>query len=74
MVEIAQLENPAALVREAAHLTSQGRLQEAAAAYQRILARWPEQPDCWYNLALLQRRLRQFDAALDSYARALRPA
>lgn len=69
MVEI---ENPAALVREAAHLTSQGRLQEAAAAYQRILARWPEQPDCWYNLALLQRRLRQFDAALDSYARALR--
>jgi tetratricopeptide (TPR) repeat protein len=69
---VVEVENPAALVREAAHLTSQGRLPEAAAAYQRVLARWPEQPDCWYNLALLQRRLRQFDAALDSYAWALR--
>jgi tetratricopeptide (TPR) repeat protein len=61
-----------ALVREAALLGSQGKLSEAASTYQRLLARWPDLPDCWYNLGLLQRRLGEFDAALDSYAEALR--
>ena len=61
-----------ALVREAALLAGQGKLREAASAYQRLLARWPDLPDCWYNLGLLQRRLGEFDAALDSYAEALR--
>lgn len=69
MVEI---ENPQALVGEAARLTAEGRLLEAVSLYQRVLTRWPEQPDCWYNLGLLQRRLRQYDAALEAYARALR--
>ncbi len=61
----------AELIREAAGLERLGRLSEAIAAYQRVLARWPDQPDCWYNLGLLQRRARQFEAALGSYARAL---
>lgn len=62
---------PAPLVREAARLEQLGRLAEAAATYERILARWPDLPDCWYNLGLLQRRLRRFEAALASYGEAL---
>jgi len=62
----------AALVREAERLESQGQLREAASTYQRVLARWPDLPECWYNLGLLQRRLGEFDAALDSYGEALR--
>ena len=65
-------ETTAALVREAERLGSQGQLREAASTYQRVLARWPDLPECWYNLGLLQRRLGEFNAALDSYAEALR--
>ena len=60
-----------ALLREAARLEQLGSLAEAAAAYERILARWPDLPDCWYNLGLLQCKLRRFDEALASYAQAL---
>ena len=64
-------EHPAPLLREAARLEQDGRLGDAAATYERVLARWPDLPDCWYNLGLLQRRLGRFDAALVSYAQAL---
>ncbi|HLJ37775.1 MAG TPA: sulfotransferase [Steroidobacteraceae bacterium] len=63
--------DPAPLLREAARLEQLGRLADAAKIYENILARRPELPDCWYNLGLLQRRLRRFDAALASYAQAL---
>jgi len=59
------------MVREARLLDRQGRLPAAIAAYQSLLARWPALPDCWYSLALLQRKTRQFSAALQSYQRAL---
>jgi Tfp pilus assembly protein PilF len=59
------------MAREAVLLDRQGRLPEAIAAYQRILARWPALPDCWYSLAVLQRKSGQFSAALASYQRAL---
>jgi lipoprotein NlpI len=59
------------MVREALLLDRQGRMPEAIAAYQRVLARWPALPDCWYSLAVLQRRTRQFSAALASYQQAL---
>lgn len=62
---------PDRLVREALALDRQGRLAEAIAAYQAILARWPALPDCWYSLAYLQRRAGLFAAALASYQRAL---
>ena len=60
-----------AMVREARLLDRQGHSAEAIAAYQRVLARWPALPDCWYSLAVLQRRTRQFSAALASYQQAL---
>ena len=61
----------APLLREATRLEQLGQLAEAAAIYESILGRWPDLPDCWYNLGLLQRGLRRFDAALASYAEAL---
>ena len=48
-----------------------GRLPEAIAAYEGLLAHTPNLPDCWYNLALLQRRTGRYQAALASYAQAL---
>lgn len=72
MVELAAVPGALAQVREAARLANEDRLGEAAAAYQRLLAATPDLPDCWYELGRLQRRLRQFDAALESYAQALR--
>ena len=72
MVEIAALpEALAADLRVAARLAAAGRLEEAAGAYQSLLARQPDLPDCWYELGLLQRRLGRFEAALDAYAEAL---
>jgi tetratricopeptide (TPR) repeat protein len=70
VVEIA--ETAASAAREAARLASQGRVPEAVAAYQQLLRRSPDQPDCWYNLALLLRSLGQYEAALASYEEALR--
>jgi hypothetical protein len=58
-------------LREAARLEGLGKLPEAIATCERLLARWPNLPDGWYNLGLLQRKARQFEAALASYARAL---
>jgi tetratricopeptide (TPR) repeat protein len=63
--------DPQALLHNAAALDKAGRLAEAEAVYQRVLARWPDLPDTWYNLALLQRRTGRFDAALASYQQAL---
>lgn len=60
-----------AMFREALLLERAGRLAEAQAAYERLLARWPDSPDSWYNLGVLQRKARRFDAALASYQQAL---
>lgn len=46
-------------------------MQEAITAYQRVLAVSPALPDCWYNLAVLFRKTRQFSAALACYQQAL---
>jgi tetratricopeptide (TPR) repeat protein len=58
-------------VQDALALQRAGRLAEAEAAYERLLARWPALPDSWFNLAVLQRKAGRFEAALASYARAL---
>ncbi len=59
------------MLAEAAALGRAGRLAEAEAAYERVLARWPDLPDSWYNLALIQRKARRYGAALASYQQAL---
>ncbi len=60
-----------ALLRGAQALEEAGRLAKAEEAYVRVLTRWPDLPDTWYNLARLQRRLGRLDAALSSYEQAL---
>src|SRR5260370_37184759 len=62
---------PVTLIREANALREAGHLAEAEAAYVRILGRWPALPDCWFNLAVVQRRTGRFEAALASYQEAL---
>lgn len=59
------------MMREAMELDRTGRATEAIAAYQRLLATWPGLPNCWYNLALLQRQAGEYSAALASYKEAL---
>src|SRR5437868_13567363 len=58
-------------LREASHLRRDVRIEEAIAAYKRLLAIKPDLPDGWYNLGWLQRQARLFEDALDSYQRAL---
>jgi tetratricopeptide (TPR) repeat protein len=60
-----------ALASEAMRLEREGRTSEAITAYKRLLDSWPGLPDCWYNLALLQRNSGEFSAALASYREAL---
>ncbi len=59
------------LLREASRLRTLGRIDEATDAYERLLEVKPDLPDCWYNLGWLQRKARLFEAALQSYKRAL---
>ena len=58
-------------LREASRLRTLGEVDSAIAAYERLLAAKPDLADSWYNLGWLQRKARRFEAALDSYARAL---
>jgi len=66
------LADPRVLLHNAQALERAGRHAEAEAVYVEVLTQWPELADTWYNLALLQRRLGKFAAALDSYAQSLR--
>ena len=59
------------LLREASRLRTLGRVDEAIGAYERLLEANPDLPDSWYNLGWLQRKARRFEAALESYGRAL---
>lgn len=59
------------LLREASRLRTLGRVDEAIASYERLLAAKPDLADSWYNLGWLQRKARRFDDALESYQRAL---
>jgi len=59
------------LLREASRLRALGRVDEAIAAYERLLEAKPDLADSWYNLGWLQRKARRFDEALASYQRSL---
>ena len=66
------MQDPVSSLRDAAvgHLSA-GRAAQAVAAYRALLDVTPGLPDDWFNLAFLQRQLRDFTAALDAYDRAL---
>ena len=64
-------DDPEAMVRAALRLDREGRINEAIAAYRRVVERWPQIADCWYRLGALERRALRFDAALIAYQRAL---
>jgi hypothetical protein len=59
------------MLRDAVLLERAGRIAEAISVYERLLTRWPDQPNSWFNLALLQRKARRYEAALASYQKAL---
>ena len=64
----------AAAERLLARAAEQERLEDwtgSAATLQQVLAQWPALADTWYNLARMQRRCGEPEAALASYARAL---
>jgi tetratricopeptide (TPR) repeat protein len=62
---------PEALLRQARQFDRDGRIPEAIDAYQRLLQQRPDLANSWYNLGVLQRKNRQFSAALASYSHAL---
>ena len=59
------------LLQTASQLSLMNRDSEAIVAYVRLLEREPALPNSWFNLAGMQRKARQFDAALASYQSAL---
>lgn len=58
-------------MRRAAQLFREGRHAEALPAYRQLLAAYPDLPDSWFNLAMLERAAGDPNAALASYDRAL---
>ena len=60
------------MLREASRLRSEGRVEEAIAAYRKLLAAKPDLADSWYNLGWLEKRARRFEEALEAYGRALK--
>jgi tetratricopeptide (TPR) repeat protein len=59
------------LIGEAAQLRAAGRYAESAAAYERLLSLWPDLPESWFNLGLMQSKCGRFTEALASYQRAI---
>ena len=51
----------AILLQQASALRRAGRVEEAIAAYERLLKIAPDLPDSWYNLGWLQRQARRFE-------------
>jgi hypothetical protein len=59
------------LIDEAEAHVDAARWDEAVAAYQRLLAQFPELTDSWYNFGLLLKHMRRFEPALQAYQQAL---
>lgn len=59
------------LVNNAMQLDRSGQVDDAIVAYETVLRQFPNLPDCWFNLGVLQRRRYQFNAALAAYDQAL---
>jgi len=66
--------NPANFAQQEAYargLIEAGHALEAYAQYEKILARWPRNPDALVNLGILAQRLGHADEAVDSWQRAI---
>lgn len=61
-----------AMIQKAADLRRAGRWHEAEHAYKVVLSNEPNLPDCWYNLALIQRQIGRFESSLACYGEALK--
>lgn len=59
------------LLGRARRYREQGRIGEAIELYELALSRWPDSPNTWYNLGLLQRQAGNHDRALECYRQAL---
>lgn len=59
------------LAARAAHLLRSGQDRAAIEAYAALLAQTPADAESWFNLAYLQRRTGAYEAALQSYQRAI---
>lgn len=57
--------------RDAQRLQRLNLVTEAIAAYQRVLLRWPEHSNSWFNLGVLFRKVRRLDEALSCYQKAI---
>ena len=72
MTQEKQPENPArAVFRQAVALHEQGKLDEAAVLYRKLLLLNPKDAPCWLNLGTLLRAQEHFEAALSCTRRAL---
>lgn len=60
------------MIRQASDLRRAGRLLEAEHAYKVVLSNEPNLPECWYNLAFVQRLIGRYETALMAYAEALK--
>ena len=59
------------LLAEASALRRAARIDDAIAAYRRLLSSNADLPDSWYNLGWLLRQARHFEQALEAYGEAL---
>ena len=64
-------QSPQDWLRQAVDHQKAGRLDQAAAAFEALLAQRPDLADVWFDLGRLRRRLGRHEAALDAYDRAL---
>jgi Tfp pilus assembly protein PilF len=60
------------VIQQATALRHAGRWLEAEHAYKVVLSNEPNLPECWYNLALVQRQIGRFESALACYEEALK--
>lgn len=64
-------QSPEDWLKQALDHQNAGRLEEAVAAFEALLALRPELADVWFDLGRLRRRIGRHEAALDAYHRAL---
>jgi len=65
-------QSPEDWLRQALDHQNAGRLEQAVAAFEALLALRPELADVWFDLGRLRRRIGRHEAALDAYDRALK--